>query len=367
MNETVRIKRGSVLVYRVFDVAEEIDLTVAESLLQNSRGPDSFKVPKFIDRGLVLKSRPVTFGLGNIPLELECGTFQVNVITKIRDYGVLSLIYEIPIEDGTSWTDLLAIAADLEEGSEIDMVSKRQVKQVSERIAASLKKPTDWDAFEDYIIYFFQEFHDGVDAKSLLAKADVPALILAEDDAVIGAGTRERVLESVFQYAESDLAIIEWNSAVVVEPSGARELPDILEFAVTHLLEMRFYDDLLDRRLKILYDDIERSKGHRLRGRFNQLYQDASTRYIEFSEFIERVENSLKVVGDFYLAVVYRAALRRFRIADWQQNVTRKMNLLAQVSNLLQGEVNMRRSHWLEAIIIFLILFEIVSTFLKLV
>ncbi|MGZ3682673.1 MAG: hypothetical protein ACXVCI_02415 [Bdellovibrionota bacterium] len=91
----------------------------------------------------------------------------------------------------------------------------------------------------------------------------------------------------------------------------------------------------------------------------------ASTRYIEFSEFTERVENSLKVVGDFYLATVYRAATRRFRLNDWQQDITRKMNLLAQVSSLLQGEVNIRRSHWLEITVIVLILFEVVSALLK--
>jgi hypothetical protein len=103
-----------------------------------------------------------------------------------------------------------------------------------------------------------------------------------------------------------------------------------------------------------------------IRGKFRQLSDEASSRYIEFSEFIERVENSLKVVGDFYLATVYRAATRRFRLADWQQDITRKMNILAQVSSLLQGEINIRRSHWLEIVIIALIAFEIVSALFKL-
>jgi uncharacterized Rmd1/YagE family protein len=36
------------------------------------------------------------------------------------------------------------------------------------------------------------------------------------------------------------------------------------------------------------------------------------------------------------------------------------MKVLADVSNLLQGELNARKSHLLEVVVIFLILFEIV-------
>ncbi len=365
VNSQVKIKKGSVLVYRIFDIAEEIDLAKAETLLKHIRGPDSFRVPKFIDRGLVLKSRPLAFELGQVEVGLECGTFDMEVIGKVREFGVLSLIYEIPIKPGTSWTELVDFAADLEEGSEIDLIAQRHTLEVSERIGAALKKPGTWAVFEDYIIYNLEQFEGDTNAANLLSRADIPALLLAEDDTVIAKKTREAILENTYQYAEGDLVLVEWNSALVVEQMPSRDVADILEFAVTHLLEMRFYDDLLDKRLAQLYDDIERSKNSVFRAPFAQIYQDASTRYIEFSEFIERVENSLKVVGDFYLATVYRAATRRFRLSDWQQNITRKMNLLAQVSSLLQGEVNIRRSHWLEITVIVLILFELISALAK--
>ena len=362
---SVQIKKGSVLVYRIFDIAEEINIPRAEASLKDIRGPDTFKVPKFIDRGIVVKSPPVAFGLGEVELKLESSTHKVDVIGKVRDYGVLSLIYQIPIQPGTSWKELVELAADLEEGAEIDLIARAQAKEVKELITPALKGPNQAEFFEDYIIYFLQEFEGGVTARDLPQKADIPALLLAEDDTEIAETQRNMILDGLFQYGAADLAFVEWNSALVVEPNAGRELPDILEFASTHLLEMRYYDDLLDKRLATLYDDIERSKGHMLKGNFGRLYQDASSRYIEFAEFMERSENSLKVVGDFYLATVYRAAVKRFRLADWQQNITRKMNLLAQVSSLLQGEVNIRRSHWLEITIIVLIAFEIVSAFLK--
>jgi hypothetical protein len=312
-----------------------------------------------------VKSQPLAFELGRADVKLEVGAFTMNVIGKVRDYGVLSLIYEIPLQPGTDWERLVAIAADLEEGSEIDEIAQNQAHGVAERIGPALKKPNDWGVFEDYIIYNFEKFEGDTTAGNLIQRADVPALLLAEDDTEIAPATRQSILENTYQYGVGDLALVEWNSALVVEEVPSRDVADILEFAVTHLLEMRFYDDLLDKRLAQLYDDIERSKNSVFRAPFAQIYQDASTRYIEFSEFTERVENSLKVVGDFYLATVYRAATRRFRLADWQHNITRKMNLLAQVSSLLQGEVNIRRSHWMEVTIIVLILFEVASALIK--
>jgi uncharacterized Rmd1/YagE family protein len=71
------------------------------------------------------------------------------------------------------------------------------------------------------------------------------------------------------------------------------------------------------------------------------------------------------VVGDFYLAEIFRAAVRRFRLADWQQSVTRKLNLFTRVAELLQSELNVWRGHLLEFVVILLIAFEIVSAILR--
>jgi len=39
-------------------------------------------------------------------------------------------------------------------------------------------------------------------------------------------------------------------------------------------------------------------------------------RFMELTEFTERVDNAIKSVGDFYLARVYLSAIRRFRVPD---------------------------------------------------
>lgn len=359
-----RIRRGHLLVYRLFDVAEEVQMSQLEQLLRASRGPDRFRVPRFIDRGIVVKRPPVSFDLGSVALPLpgpHGQELRAEVLCKIRDIGVLSLIYQIPIPENSSFDDLIALGSRLEEGTEIDTLAQAQAAELVKTIEPALLRPTAWSTFEDYLIYSIEELSTDLPLRDLLTMAPVAELLLAEDKLPIATATRQAILENAYQYSERDLTLVEWNSALVIDPAGGRDIPDILEFALTQLLEMRYYDDLLDLKLARLYDDIERKRTGIWKSRFDRSYKEGSARYIEFSEFTERVENSLKVVGDFYLATVYRAATRRFRLADWQQNVTRKMNILAQVTSLLQGEINNRRSHLLEIIIILLIAYEIFS------
>lgn len=360
------IKKGQILVYRIFDLSEEIDLKKAETLLKKSRGPERFNVPKHIDRSLLVKTPPVKFDYSSDTIQVQGQKINVETQVKLRDYGVLSLIYQIEISEGTSWGQLIQLASLLETGDSIDLLAEKHHQEIKSTIGDALKKPNSWKGFEDYIIYFIEEI-DGVGPlNELVKKEDVTALLYAENDVKISEINKRAVLENLMQYGEKDLVLVDWNAALVVEPGGGKEVCDILEIAISHLLELRYFDDILGDLLGNLYDDIEKIKGNRfISNKFEQLYKDASQRYIDFSEFIEKVENSFKVVGDSYLATVYRSAMKKFRISDWQSNISRKMSLLAQATTFLQGEVNMLRSHLMEIIIILLIAFEVISVLFR--
>jgi hypothetical protein len=173
---------------------------------------------------------------------------------------------------------------------------------------------------------------------------------------------REEVTQHRFSYTEDDLAVIDWNSAFVYEPSGSRDIPDVLEICNAQLLELRYYDEQLDSQLSGIYDQMQkhRRSGYGLfHSPYKVLARRVLTTLVEMSEFIERVENSLKIIGDFYLARVYEAAVRRMRIANWQASVTRKQQILANVYQLLKGELDTSRSLTLEFVIVLLIVFEL--------
>jgi len=358
--ETIRIRKGSILLYRCFDIAEEVNLSRVEEILTQEASPkERLKLSRPTGQAIVIRNAPITVSLGETPISIMNREYAAETTARIWDYGVLSILFHLTIPEGTDWNQLLGKAAALESHQEIDAAARKRAKDLTARLADALQQPSEWEGLEDYTIYLLEQI-DGVrNAAELLQKADIPALILGETDRNLAPPNREALAEYTYSYRDNDLVVIDWNSALVWEPSGIRDIPDVLEFAVTHLLEMRYYDDLIDRRLGLLYDSIEARRRHKGRLPFWKLSHEASTRFIEFSEFLGRVENSLKVVGDFYLARVFRGAIRRFRVADWQGSISRKMGILAQVSELLQGEVNTQRSMLLEIIIIVLIAFEI--------
>jgi hypothetical protein len=172
------------------------------------------------------------------------------------------------------------------------------------------------------------------------------------------------VLAHHFSYLEDDLVVVHWNSALVVEPSGVEDVPDLLEFATAHLLELRYYDAHLDRQLHRIYDEIEAGGSpvvNLLTRRYRRLQRETAALLLELSEMIERLENAVKIVGDFYLARVYQAAVRRFRLPAWQESVLREQRLLSEVNELIGDAADTSRSELLEAIIILLILWEILA------
>jgi hypothetical protein len=365
---SVTIKKGSILIYRVFDIAEEINLPRVEELLSSPLHAAARSRLKFTltpRQTIIMRNAPVTLGLGESELMFQSQPVKAEMFAKLWDYGVLSVMFQIPIAEDTTWNQLIDISAQLEVDTLIDEAARFRAQELINLIMPSLRDPHSWHEFEDYAIFFFEELNGIGDSNELLDKVDVARLIVAENTVKISEAAKKYVLESTLQYSVNDLCVIDWNSAVVIEPSGKKEVPEAIEFALTHLMEMRYYDALIDQKLSTLYDAIEASRGKFFNKSFSVLSRDASARYIEFSEFIERVDNSFKVVGDFYLARIFRVAGEEFRIPEWEGNIMRKMGLLANLSELLQGEINVNRSLWLEITIVVLIMFELITTFAK--
>jgi hypothetical protein len=365
----VTINQGTTLIYRVFDLGEEIDLAAAETILANQAYRTRLKMAKPAGQALIIRNPPIRINMGEVYLPLNGEVLVAEVVATIWEYGVISFAFQLPIAKGTTWRALIELSdllqSDIQTSSQIDEIGRVRSKEITALLGSSLKKPNPNPIFDDYIIYFIQDAAGVKTGADLIANADVPSLILGESREPLSERARKSILDFQYQYSDNDLAVIDWNSALILEPSGQREIADILEFALTHLLEFRFYDELLDDRTRELYTAVEQRRQGLLKNFFSSSSREANTRFLEFSEFIERVDNSLKVVGDFYLAEIFRAAVRRFRISDWQQSATRKLNLLARVSELLQGELNVLRGHLLEAVVILLIAIEIFSAVLR--
>lgn len=360
----VSVVRGSTIIFRVFDVAEELDLRRVESELLASGGSSRLRMARSTRHALVVRDAPITLALGEARIRLGDRTVATELAARVWSYGVVSMQFHLPTASGTPWSALVRQAALIETDHDIDTVAVARVNELAQSLRSAATLPHAPTGMEDYVVHFVEALDGVTGVGELATRADIPALILGEPDITLSRDVTAPILDGTLSYSSTDLAVIDWNSALVVDPGGGRDVVDMIEFAVTHLMEFRHFDTLLDERLGALYDDIERRRRVTAfgRGDYDRLSREASALYLEFSEHVERIENSLKFVGDFFLATVFRRATARFQLREWEESVMRKVNALARLSELLAAEVNVRRSHLLELIIIGLILFEIVQT-----
>lgn len=364
--EPITIRKGSVMVHSVFDIGGEISLEQAEKYLSQDTHSSRFRLTTDTRKAIIIKEAPLTLSLGEENLRIDGSDFRVELSAKIWDYGVVSVTIRLTIPENTSWDDLVKLAVFIENSKEVDDLAIVRKENLRKKILPAVKDPTDWETYEDYITYFIEKI-DGIGKPAeLLSRADVSGLILAENRELLSTASKNPIIKNALQYSENDLAVIDWNSALLIEPDGQKDVADVIEFCLTHLLEMRYYDNLLEDRLGVLYDSLENRRGRKVLSNFyTRIAEESSGKYIEFSEFLGRVENSLKTVGDFYLATIFRTAAREFRFDDWRNSIARKMRTLAQISQLVQGEVNARRSHLLDIIIILIIAIEVVPAILS--
>jgi hypothetical protein len=359
------IEDGCILAYRLFDLGDEIHLDAAERLLGDAPARRRAKLLREGPASLQFVTPPLDVAIGPRKQTLASGrTFDAEVTARLFDYGAVSIVFEWPIPRGTSLDDLLPLCDELYESGVVEDAGRREALVLMQKIGAAVEGPHDWSGVETYNVIFVRTFAGAPPTSRITDSPVVAKLLLGEPGPKsLSEDARRDILKHAHSYFEDDLAIIDYSSALVLEPSGAKDIPDILELATSQLLELRYYDDLLDRELARIYDEfgLARRRGTLLRSPYEKLARLVLRRFVELTEFTERVDNALKVVGDFYLARVYQSALARFRIATWQASVDGKQALVGQAYNMLKGEVDIRRSTILEVVVIVLILLELVT------
>src|SRR5437667_5863729 len=139
----------------------------------------------------------------------------------------------------------------------------------------------------------------------------------------------------------------------------------VLEFANVELLEMRFLDQRLDDALDESYETLSRRHSGlwQLPGSARGPLRRVGQLQVENAVLFEGVNNALKLLGDQYLARVYRLVSERFHLAEWDASILRKIQTLESIYQKLSDQAANRRTEALEWIIIALIPAEILIPF----
>jgi hypothetical protein len=192
------------------------------------------------------------------------------------------------------------------------------------------------------------------------------AQILRVEPAPLSAEEVHDAMSHRIAYGLDDVTIIDWHAALVFDRE-ADDVQAVLEFANVELLEMRYLDEQLDTALNHAYETLSRRawRPWRRLGSAAADLRRVAQMQVDSAMLFEGVNNALKLLGDQYLARVYRLASQRFHLAEWDASIMRKLHTMESIYEMIADQATNRRMEVLEWIIIILIAVSIVLPFLS--
>jgi hypothetical protein len=357
------IAAGHITAVYLFDVAEEIDLAAVPRLLAAQPAPARLS-PKPATPAYVQYQAPPLVVDGEAVQRPEIDGFRARF--KIHSYGVISVSLSRPFA-GT-WADLIATGQRLIDGDGLAERAEGACLDIARRLQPILERPrTNLALSEDYIVFAVTQLDPPLEADALLAAhGDDLARLLRGEKAPLSAQERDEVLRHRISYLADDLVIPTWNAALVVDTeAGAQAALEIFEFVNSQLLEFRYYDDLLDKELARIYDDLQRPRRMLSFGRHHiRAANELHALFVDVSELTDKTENALKIVGDVYAARLYGLAAARLGLEAWKQSVAEKLGTLDDIYRFSVEQTQIARGHLLELTIIAILVFELILFFM---
>ncbi|MBI3789689.1 MAG: hypothetical protein HY275_02290 [Gemmatimonadetes bacterium] len=359
---------GSAVVYRLYDVGDEVHLDAVLDLLATS-APERIRLVRGEAQALQIVNPPVSAVLGTERAELAGEARDVEIGVRLYAFGVAALRMEVRAPPDLAWDDFVRFGMAVQGDRGNVPVLDHHVQRLLERIGPAIVRPQLARVTEDYTVFRLRALRDAEGRPvpaSALADAVVAPLLLGETRPLADAALRE-LLPRRFSYYADDLAVLAWDAALVVEDTpGESDVQLIVEFANAQLLELRWFDSLLDGEVRRMYERMDSMRGGaRFTRRYAPLLRDLQRTVADATELVERVENALKVTDDVFLARVYQAALDLFRERAWRAGIERKLGIVRETYAMLNAEAQSARMEALELVIVALIAVELVVPFLR--
>jgi hypothetical protein len=362
-----RVEAGTLLALRLYDVAYGVDLDAVERLA-TARAPTSrLRFRRARAKSIDYGTPPVEIALGAIELPVGDVTLLADTMARVFDFGTVSITLRIRVAD-RDWPDFAELVRACDTLLSVGWQGwQQQLDSVLQLIAPALDRPSSAGIEEDYLITLVRRFDRPTTADELLVSVDMAAL-LARETQPLSEQARRELLRHSYSYYPTDLAVLTWDHAFIMEPGDDMEVADVLETANAQLLEMRYYDEQLDAELPPMYDRVQgarRGFGSLARRSHANVARELHARVAEVTQIAERVDNALIITEDVYLARIYGAAIELFRVPIWTAAVNRKLAIMRDTYTALYDEAATARAEILEAGILLLIVFEIVMAFLR--
>jgi len=359
------VTKGACFALFAYDIGLSINLTEAERRIaagtERGRLRHRTRAPQYFEY------RPAPLRLVQEGRTLSVGHFQSSpaVEAMVYDFGAVTITYQFSL--GGPFSNLFELSESLYENEQLLAESRTRVEQLVQALLPAIERPSIAQDVEDYIIFSIESYHPPQSTPPWTIEETGLAHLLRAERAPFSEQEIADAMSCRISFGLEDAALIDWHAAVLF----GKDMDDVravLEFANVELLEMRILDEQLDRALDEGYEALTRKPRRMLTlpGSYEQDTTHIARLQVDAALLFERVTNTLKLLGDQYLARVYRLVSQRFHLEAWDASILRKLQTLESIYGKMSDRAGTRRMEYLEWIIIVLIAVSIAVSFLPL-
>ena len=344
----------------VYDIGRAVDLKLAAGY-----------IPAYPDIGFGKRRDTPAYLTLPKPLVLTLNTKdcdapyfeKFSALAKIYDDGALTLVVRYRLrssfESLAEKTNLpIRAARDSETVEQFADSSFQMVVNAIKDSVVGLNKDWKFDR-ETYTAFCIHQCPESSPEAFIAKHREASAALLAgEKTGVLHESQIRQTLDKPISYRRDDIAIFDLDRCIIVDPS--RDYEDLLiiaEHANYRLIELRALDSLLDKWLDEAERDVRKiyiSGAKPKRGQRAVKLKQGKLQTLRFDALftLENLDNSSKIIGDYFLGLVYERLCSLFNTEAWKNSVERRLDALQDVYELLKSDSAEHRMLTLEIVFI---------------
>lgn len=339
---------GNIFIFHAFDVGDDISLEKLRATATVTLRP--LALPKYFKNYHI----PLSIELPEPHESTQC------IGVKIHSFGAISLTYKIPFK-----STLYEVRKELE--SLVNQFQEQSVEDLGllyRRIKRFINKPKFFHTRSSYVVIQVDPQPDKIDIAILKKEyGGIIASALRFETETLSEYQKNEMLDDAIGYFRGDLIVIDPAAAFVYDPMY-EEILDFFEFVNIQQLELHYFDRTLDQQLNIIYEEKARKVpiksylpfiGSLSRGPID----DLGKLKVDISVITERLEGSIKLVGEPYFSELYELLVEKLGINEWKRTVDKKLDIIKEVRLVLQNKIDSIREDMLTMLIIILIFIEL--------
>jgi hypothetical protein len=349
------VENGVCYAFFAYEAAFSINLNEAERRVSETTQRETIKHKRRAPRYFEYQPPPLRVSQDMAPFPLGKYRGRENVDVVLYDFGAVSVVYSIPIQG--PFSDLLGLSEELYDNEALLTDSRNRVENILGVIGDAAAKHAIADPVEDYLVFQIESLGPPLNPRELVSRYPQEiAQILRAERQPLSDQEVEDALSSKISFGLDDVVIVDWNASLMLDREGD-DIRAVLEFANVELLELRYLDQKLDRALDQAYEALSKRAWSlpRIVGSYSSDLRRVAELQVDSAILFEGVNNTLKLLGDQYLARLYRLVSTRFHLQEWDASIIRKLETLESIYEKIADQAANRRMEVLEWVIIILI------------